>query len=83
MIRTIIAISILLASCSIVRASSTNEFQQLDSHVSNVYRTTIISDKDMIFSDKERESLRGKKEDASKSQDIYKKWKDILNSRNP
>ena len=83
MIRTIIAISILLASCSIVRASSNNEFRQLDNHVSNVYRTTIISDKDMIFSDKEKESLRGKKEDTTKSQDIYKKWKDILNSRQP
>ena len=83
MIKTIIAVSILLISCSVVKASNADEFHKLDAHVSNVYKTTIISDKDMIFSEKEDESLHGKKGDLTKSHDIYKKWRDILNNRKP
>ena len=83
MIKTIIAVSILLLSCSVVKASSSDEFHQLDRYVSNVYKTTIIADKDMIFSEEQNKNHRGQKEDVIKTQDVYKKWRDILNSRKP
>ena len=80
MIKTIIALVVMMASCSVVKASSANEVHKLENHVEDIYATTIISNKGMIFNCKKDENVNGKKEDTQKARDTYKRWSDILKS---
>ena len=79
MIKTIIAVALLTSSCSVVKASNINS-ENFDFDKSVVYKTKVISNKEMIYID-DKSGKKGNADENIKSKQTFDKWKSIIKDR--
>ena len=80
MIKTVIAIALLTSSCSVVKASNIDHNNVFEFDKDGVYKTRVISNKDMIFID-DRTDSKSKADENIKSNVTFDEWKRIIKDR--